>query len=934
MASATTIPIWKSSRQSLIDLQIFGEICILTMRPLPLRKYAITLPDLERNSQFMKTPQTGSKQDQLRMIDNLIRAATCRVSCGDESGTGHLIMDCKVLTARHCIIAAIEATSAIELTFPGVDGEITLPARIVAQSEELDACILSVPTSLERPPVPLSGAMPREGSDWRSFGYPTGKTIVGHRISGTISHVLDAPKLKIDIDLSVDPNAILHSYRGLSGAAVISENFNIGMIRLKLDGTLGAISAQRLVEFLAQNGIEILRVTAEEAPSDKQGGTLADRSAFQKAFEDLIASNPGGYLFLEGAHGIGKTTFCNEFVPEEQALLNLGTYSILQPGRGPGAIYRAQPEILFDWLSTAVSELVTGKPSRKEERSYATLVSESSTLIEAFSQYCASTRRQGVLFIDGLNEAQVADSNVLGKLIGLLPPSLPLGVTIVLTAPNYTCVGVQLAGGVKGQNVQSLPPLSDEASSAYWRRKLSEKKASPVLVSRICEKAQGHPLYLRYLIEYANASPESDALDDFPTLTGSIEQYYETLWPRLLQDADAIQLLAIMARLRWGIRTSDLPKVLTPAEQAVFIPTVSRIRHLLLRPDSTTIYHPSFAAFLVSKTVDLDAVVHERLADFCLKHAPLDYCVLNVVFHLLHSGDSGRSLAVDACSQNWVDACVTLGVEPDVLLSDIDATLATAVMFGLPVEAVRMLLLSQRVSFRYNILFAQSARLMAEALIALKRPREALKHAIRFNTLIVDPEEALQIAFRLIQNECPEEALKLLGLLYQRIVEAYALDNIELQGFIRICSLQLRTLLFMRLADGRGRMRQIMGVLHNAARVLRTVLAEEPPELLEECIVRVGCLPTSYFLCFRDTYAGLAELKEMVEQAPNSSYLLHLVGALLECEQSLETYNLPKELASLPQMFSDIGEIVTGGADLDNRLVTPVANFTSVSLRS
>jgi len=184
------------------------------------------------------------------MVDNLIRAATCRVSCGDESGTGHLIMDCKVLTARHCIIAAIEATSAIELTFPGVDGEITLPARIVAQSEELDACILSVPTSLERPPVPLSGAMPREGSDWRSFGYPTGKTIVGHRISGTISHVLDAPKLKIDIDLSVDPNAILHSYRGLSGAAVISENFNIGMIRLKLDGTLGAISAQRLVEFL------------------------------------------------------------------------------------------------------------------------------------------------------------------------------------------------------------------------------------------------------------------------------------------------------------------------------------------------------------------------------------------------------------------------------------------------------------------------------------------------------------------------------------------------------------------------------------------------------------------------------------------------------------------------------------------------------------
>ena len=247
------------------------------------------------------------------MIDNLIRAATCRVSCGDEFGTGYLITDRNVLTARHCVTAAIESRSEIELTFFGPEGDISVPATIVAQSEDMDACILSVPEPLGRPPIPLNAAMPREGNDWRSFGYPSGKTAIGHRVFGIISHLLDAPKLKMDIDLTVDPSIALHSYGGLSGAAVVSENASRGMIRLKLDGTLGAISLQRLGGFLAENGVQIPQPDADEAASAERRGRLADRSVFQESLEQMIARNPGDYVFLEGAHGIGKTIFCNEF---------------------------------------------------------------------------------------------------------------------------------------------------------------------------------------------------------------------------------------------------------------------------------------------------------------------------------------------------------------------------------------------------------------------------------------------------------------------------------------------------------------------------------------------------------------------------------------------------------------------------------------------
>jgi hypothetical protein len=867
------------------------------------------------------------------MIDNLIRTATCRVSCGDESGTGQLITDCHVLTARHCVLEGIESQKEITLNFSDPGGDIRLTATIVAESMELDACILSIPEPLERQPIPLNATIPRDGDEWRSFGYPIGKTGIGHRLDGVISHVLDSPKLKMDIDLTVDQGTVLHDYRGLSGAAVVCGNASRGMIRLKVEGTLGAITIQRLENFLAENGIQIPQPDASEAASAERRGSLAARSAFQEEFEKMIARNPGEYVFLEGAHGIGKTTFCSEFEPGDRSLFTLGTYSLVSRGRGPGANYRAQPEVFFDWLSTAVSTLLTGRDSRKEERSYPALISEASVLLEAFSSYCVDTNRHGILFVDGLNEAQAADSGALLKLLGLLPQSLPQRLTIVLTAPNFNGVAVPLAGRVKSQNMISLPPLSDEATLAYCLQELVKDKTTPALVARICEKAQGHPLYLRYLIEYVNSTSDGGTLDDFPTLTGSIEQYYESLWPRLLEDADAINLLAIIARLRWGIGTSDLLKALTPTEQKAFIPTLSRVRHLLLNPDTTTIYHPSFTEFLASKTSELETVVQKQLAEFCIREFSLEYCGLNVVFHLLRSDDADRSRAVVTCNQNWVDSCVEKGAEPDTLLFDIEAALAAAVNLGPPVEVVRLQLLSQRVSFRYNALFAQSARLIAEALIALKRPREALKHAIRFNTLIVAPDEALQIAFRLIQHQYPDEALELLELLHQRILEAYTpiFKKFDLQHFIDLCRLRLRTVLFMSLAEDGERMNHIIGIVDYSARVLRAALAEAPPEVFEECIDQVHCVVTSYSLCFLDKYASLAQLKEMMDDQVPPGFLLSALWLLIESEESLETYNLPKEIRPLSQVFSDIEELVSTGERINKQQI-PVLVDTLIQL--
>lgn len=46
--------------------------------------------------------------------------------------------------------------------------------------------------------------------------YPQGKAVLGRRLSGNVAQVLETPKLKIDLDLSVDTNVVLQAYRGYS----------------------------------------------------------------------------------------------------------------------------------------------------------------------------------------------------------------------------------------------------------------------------------------------------------------------------------------------------------------------------------------------------------------------------------------------------------------------------------------------------------------------------------------------------------------------------------------------------------------------------------------------------------------------------------------------------------------------------------------------
>lgn len=790
------------------------------------------------------------------MIDSQIEQATCRITCGEESGTGWLITSTHVITARHCVDDAIDGDVRIEVRFEvaGVAQDIT--ATVVADDKALDVCVLLLKREMDLAPIVLEESLPAEGSGFSSFGFPVVKLSVGHRLEGSISRVLDGPKLGIDLDLQLGNLGLLSSYEGISGAALICDGRCWGMLRVAIDKSLGAISIARMAEFLRKNSIPL----ADTSGDGVDVYTLAPREEFTQAFDSLISTVAGGYAFIEGAHGIGKSTFCETYQPSLSKLEHFGTYSFTTQAGSENSMHLAQPEVFFDWLNTLVSLHLTGKAGRVSEKRYSELIVGVQHLLVMLAQEYSSQGKIGVIFVDGLDEAAKLNQDSLERFVGLLPSKVPTGLVLVISAPSYVNLSAALGSRMASQSCITMPGLERDASRAFCTSALLPERASAKTSRIICDRAQGHALYLRYLIDLANGGVDDEQLAALPLIEGSIRNYYEALWPQLLADPEAVNLLAIIARLRWGIPTEQLADILNDAERAVLVPTLSRIQHLLLHRDETTIYHASFADFLIEKTALRELDVQHRLTDYCTTHPENRYGLLNTVYHGLRSGQAEETLAVANCSQDWVDRCVTVGAKPDTLLGDVDEVLAAAAKQGSLVEVVRILLLAQRIQFRYDTLFALSADLAADALLALGKTEEALQHAVRYDRLIVPAPEALRLALQLTEADESEAALDILDKAEAVLERQLANEELTIGDFLAVFELRTQVLLLRGRTGDKAAWRKLQNVYGMSIETIRNSLKDE--ESRNDCLADMASYFSGSMACLAGRYVPLSSLRK------------------------------------------------------------------------
>lgn len=842
--------------------------------------------------------------------ENEIRCATVQIECEGSTGSGMLIASDKVLTAAHCV-ESDKPGSLVTVIFTSTDPVISIRATISDTDYSCDVCLLKLSEPVNIAPVALSIVQEREGSLWKSFGYPASRLGAPHYLYGAISQYFPSIIHGIDMDLSVNADCHLEQYDGVSGAAVLSGNKMIAMVRIRMDGGLGAVSVDTLSGILIRNGLIPEKIVAGSAFTKPQE-TMLDRTEFLNSFETFILESTGRAVLLEGSPGVGKTTFCRHYQPRNEKLASVGVYEFT-PEDGAGAAFKILPEIFADWLADQVAIIMSGRPARREETEKANLTKKVSELLTTLSDYWKQKGKYGVIFIDAINEASGLGQTIVAPFIALLPVTLPEHIKLVFTAPSLSAAGTAFRHWLAPQDCISLTLLSHREVLQLSALVLKDMSPSMTLLLRVSDKAQGHPLYLRYILEYLKANPDETSLNTFPVFSGSIETYYERLWQELIKDDSAVNLLGLLSRLRWGIDITSLLPALSEPEQTAYLPTLDRIRHLLPDPASSALCHQSFAEFINIKTGAIDTLLHGRLADFCLNIVQ-PYGLINRIYHLLLSSQSRHSEAATACTQEWADACVNNGARPDLLIHDIRQTLINTLHRADAVESIRLLLLLQRIIFRHHFLFLQSAFYSGLALAALGRPDEALEQFMPSGHLILDLADAIDSAQIITGHGYPEHALKLLEKVKSLVDLTFENHDLHLSQFVGLKLAWVRAELIAGVIDGKGRTRTVVEYLLHAAQTLRENIdkAAQHNPVYEGAFVPLQAEMEAVNIAFNDRSVTLKSVREHFGELPKNIPDL-MLSALMRAHDMIIRYRLPMPRQALRPVWEDLKELLHAG---------------------
>ncbi|MGR2868132.1 hypothetical protein [Vibrio vulnificus] len=295
--------------------------------------------------------------------------------------------------------------------------------------------------------------------------------------------------------------------------------------------------------------------------------------------------------------------------------------------------------------------------------------------------------------------------------------------------------------------------------------------------------------------------------------------------------------------------------------------------------------------------------------------------MLNLIYHGLKAEGADKAQVAALCTQKWIDDCVYQGIEPDTLLEDLKDVLKAATELGSLVETVRILLLCQRIQFRYNTLFAQSADLMASALISIGKEQEALQHVIRYGQLIIPLEEALVVALKLVDSNSHEPALELLGIVEKyltEVLEQVSNENgLSYREFLDIYNLQIQQfLLKIRAGDDNSRLLLANFQFYWMKVIDKTARDKEASKLIRSEMITYMQAAS---MCFTSSYMSISQLRKFYS-GPLSEIAEPIVFTVPLYQGLCERYEINYDQELLGQVFSDLETLVSDAWNEQNKV--------------
>ena len=197
------------------------------------------------------------------------------------------------------------------------------------------------------------------------------------------------------------------------------------------------------------------------------------------------------------------------------------------------------------------------------------------------------------------------------------------------------------------------------------------------------------------------------------------------------------------------------------------------------------------------------------------------------------------------CNQNWVDDCAINSVNPDIVLADIKDVIGLAAELGNAHKVISLLLLSQRVNFRYNTLFHENAIFLVNALLALNKPEEAIRYVVRNKTLITSDGDAIYLLQKFYEYDAIEEAEVLLNTINQTC-KNFVESGFDTESFNRFIQLKFRAVTLSANSDFEEAFHEFDHIKKTAIKIIEG--GGNPKESIHKFKDEVGSYNSGYFI--------------------------------------------------------------------------------------
>jgi hypothetical protein len=693
---------------------------------------------------------------------NQLNILVCKIACGDEIGSGFIISDNHIITARHVIIDHLTDGGQLKIRFLGeanIDSSLTF--ELVKEDENLDVAIIKSSGSLGDTAISLKSSDIRYNESWETLGFPYSKSLDAGRYYGKVIKINQERPYDLELSsLDVDPD---FDYSGLSGAPLIINGYCLGFITWSIANGLGAVSIKKIHDWLSLSDIPVEENDFNDIPKEflEELDSLTQNDEVIETIDRAVSSG-GKFYLLHGTPGSGKTTIAASYTPSNANFTVVGRYLVGITDDNNPLTYKASRLAFIIWLEDLVNRQLSGEATAKTEMPIEERIKRLSEWLTALNDFYLSRNKIALIIVDGLDDVVRAQVNSLNEFLSVIKHPLPSNISILLSCTTENLLPVDIKTEIVKDHKIKVLPLSQGISEQYIHKVFTQinLKVNAQFVRKLSIKAEGHPLYLRYLTESLRNSQISDPdawLDTLPVIDGDIEKYYEKLWTNLIEtDTDKFWILLTVSQLRQGIGREELVKMLPMQVRHAFTLKFVELRHLFKAQGQVRLYHSSFDIFIESKA-GIDArIANTNIATYCEKNQNYRYGVINWIHHILQS--ENPQPVIKACDQTWADRCALVHMEPDLLLDDIGHVEEFCIDQGKFTDVIGIKLLLQRIRFRYNSVLAASATEIANALIAMGNTKDALNYLLRENLLLISDDEAIYFLQKLYEADAFSEA--------------------------------------------------------------------------------------------------------------------------------------------------------------------------------